>query len=182
MTPRPNLQLRELLDQFYDGLDRRRIDEILPDIDRELAAIAGDWPGWARSILDLLEAAEADGNRFGSGRGGSVSDPTSGIVGRREPLTRDRSDVFGHLDDALYALKQARQTMGSVALTAGAAQLQSDLDAGRCTGGMGLPRSEVWGDTACRALAVRKGMCWKHYDAHRDDERAEAVRRLERYS
>lgn len=178
MAPRFN-PVQRLLDELYDGLDRRRIDDVLRDAGRELGEIGQDWPGWARSLLDLLEAA--DGSSQGAGAG--VSDPTLGAVVRREHLTRARADVFGYLDDALVALTSARATMGRLVRTAGAAQLQRDLDAGRCTGGMGLPRSEVWGDPTCRALALAaRGMCWKHYEAWRQDMREENLRRLERYS
>lgn len=136
--------------ELYDGIDRRRLDLVLADTLDELRAVAADWPSWARSWLDLLEATDTGSG----GRGSGVSDPTAGAVARRETLIAQRDDVLQYLDDALLALKAARTGMGRVARTANAAAHQQAVDAATCCAGVGLPGGLEWGNPTCRELIV----------------------------
>ena len=166
-----------LLDDLYDGSDRRRIDSLLSDIERLTAWIGNDWPSWARSLLDLLEAASASS---GAGRGSGVSDPTGQTSMRRASLIDRRDTVLNSLDQVVALLAAAQQAMGDVVRTANAGDLEKALRDGRCTGGMGERGAEVWGDPTCTSLAeARRGMCRKHYDLCRAWERDENMRRAE---
>jgi hypothetical protein len=164
MTTRPHPQRAQLLAELYDGLDRKPIDEMLEALADALDQIRADWPAWARSLLDLLEAADTGQNGSG-GRPNGISDPTTGAVMRREELTRRRADVLGYVDDAVHAARAARNLMASTARTANAAQLVKDLAAQRCTGGMGMPGCDEWGDPTCTDLGGRRrdGLCDRHY-------------------
>ena len=168
MTDRTHQTPSQVLDALYDGSDRRRMPELLADIKAVVSGIDGDWPSWAQSLLDMLEAAE-NGQAQGAGAPGEVSDPTLGAVIRREDLTRQRADVFGYLDDAVHAIRSVRNLMAKMTRTANAAQLARDIASQRCTGGMGLPGADTWGDPTCAALgdSRRKGLCPHHVYARR---------------
>jgi hypothetical protein len=174
MSARPN-PLAELLGQLYDGVDRRSIDLVLADIDRLSAWIGSDWPSWARSVVDMLEASDVGAGARGSG----VSDPTLGAVIRREPHLTRRNEVLDALEAAREALTTAQEKMGETTRTARAEELAKELRRSQCSGGMGLRGGLEWGDPTCQRLAVQKGLCRKHLDLHRAYERALT---FERYS